>query len=579
MKRILCLKFPGWPLQRLVAARPELRQTLNTRAIVIHRPDARRGDMVRLCSALAWRRGVRPGMPLAEATVLFRSEQEVMYAEHDPAADLKLLAKIAAWCERYSPLVGWETIPGGRKELLSALPPASEPEALYLDITGIGALFGGEEKLAENLLEEVICRGFTARVGIASTIGAAWALAAEEPDNDSSFREAKDVPSPRYSGERVRVRGRVGTDSTPHPGPLPGVPGRGSDVDLTSVLTPLPLTSLRLSDEHLATLGELGLTTIGQLLALPRQSLSSRFGPGLLLRLDQALGEASELIQPHHPPPAFQAEWLLEHPTQRREEVELILQQLVERVAIQLAQRQAGAVRMACRLDVAGHEPLSFTMGLYRPTASQKHLLELVQMQLERLRLSGAVGRVGLSVLLTAPLEIHQAQLFDDISLRSARARALLLDRLSSRLGAEAVLQPLLRAEALPERRARLVAVAGLKSRGAGEQRGRGAKKSPSLPRSSAPLLPCHRPLLLLSPPQAIETTALAPDGPPVRFWHERREQRIARHWGPERIETAWWRGRIVCRDYYRVETITGQGYWLFRERRKGGWFLHGAFE
>ena len=492
-------------------------------------------------------------MPLAEATVLFRNEQEVVYAEHDSAADLKLLAKIAAWCERYSPLVGWETIPGGRKELLSALPPPPEPEALYLDITGIGALFSGEEKLAENLLEEVTRRGFMARVGIAGTVGAAWALATEDAEDDSSFRKAKDEV-------------------------------RGSDADLISVLAPLSLTTLRLNDEHLATLHELGLTTIGQLLALPRQSLSSRFGPGLLLRLDQALGEASELIQPHHAPPAFQAEWLLEHPTQRGEEIELILQQLVERVAIQLAQRQAGAVRMACRLDVAEHEPLSFSVGLYRPTASHKHLLELVQMQLERLKLPGAVGRVGLSVLLTSPLETHQAQLFDDVSLRSARAQALLLDRLSSRLGAEAVLQPLLRAEALPERGMRLVAATGLRSRRAdGKASRRAGKKKrspiPLLASARAPALSCHRPLLLLSPPQAIETTALAPDGPPVRFWHERREQRVARHWGPERIETAWWRGRIVCRDYYRVETTTGQRYWLFRERQKGGWFFHGTFE
>jgi protein ImuB len=326
----------------------------------------------------------------------------------------------------------------------------------------------------------------------------------------------------------------------------------------------------------------LGLTTIGELLALPRQSLSSRFGPGLLLRLDQLLGEASELIQPHHPPPVFQAEWLLEHPTQRREEVGLILEQLVERVANQLSQRQEGAVQLACRLDVAGHEPLRFTVGLYRPTASHKHLLELVQMQLERLRLRGAIGRVGLAVLQTSPLEMHQAQLFDDVSLRSSRAQALLLDRLSSRLGAQAVLQPLLRSDALPERGARLVAATNRETGKRGTRNAeRGTKRKPPLiprcelrvPSSSS------RPLVLLSPPVAIETTAVAPDGPPARLWYENREHRVARHWGPERIETAWWRGRIVRRDYYRVETATGQRFWLFRELREGGWFLHGNYE
>lgn len=526
---------------------------LASRAIVIHRPDPRRGDLVRLCSALAWRCGVRPGMPLAEATALFRHEREYLLAEHDPAADLKLLAKIAAWCDRYSPLVGWETVPGGRRELLASLPPPAEPEALYLDITGIGPLFGGEEKLAADLLGEVTQRGFAARAGIAGTVGAAWAMA--------------EVGERGRRGEREKGGGDLCFRAAPHD-------------DLSVALTPLPLTTLRLSDDHLATLRALGLTTIDELLALPRKGLSSRFGPGLLLRIDQALGEASELIQPHHPPPAFQAEWLLEHPTQRREEIELILRQLVERVAAQLAQRQAGAVRLACRLDAAGHPPLSFTVGLYRPTAALKHLLELVQMQVERLRLPGAIGRVGLAVLLTAPLETHQAQLFDDVSLRSARAQAMLLDRLSSRLGAAAVLRPLLRSDPLPERRFRLVAVSSAGSaRRKGERgKGRGKQKLP-LPPSPPPLLPAYRPLLLLSPPVRIEATAVAPDGPPARLCYENRDHLVSRHWGPERIETAWWRGRAVRRDYYRVETNTGQRFWLFRELRQGGWFLHGTYE
>jgi protein ImuB len=350
---------------------------------------------------------------------------------------------------------------------------------------------------------------------------------------------------------------------------------------IEDALSPFSIAVLRLSDENVVTLHELGVQTIGQLLALPRKGLSSRFGPGLLLRIDQVLGSAAELIRPHHPPPAFQAEWLLEHPTQRQEEVESILQQLVERLAAQLSQRQEGATRLNCRLDAAGHAPLCFQVGLYRPTASPRHLLELVQMQLERLRWPGAVGRVGLAAVLTSPLEMHQAQLFDDVSLRTSRAQALLLDRLSSWLGDQAVLRPQLASDALPERAVKLVGATAEKKRGRGEKEKRRSRNriSPPLLISSAPLLPSHRPLVLLSPPQAIETTAIAPDGPPVRLLYQRRLERVSRHWGPERIETAWWRGRSVRRDYYRVETASGQRFWLFRELHTGQWFLHGVFE
>ena len=66
---------------------------------------------------------------------------------------------------------------------------------------------------------------------------------------------------------------------------------------------------------------------------------------------------------------------------------------------------------------------------------------------------------------------------------------------------------------------------------------------------------------------------------PPRQFCLAGKQYRLARHWGPERIETGWWRGQSAGRDYFRVETATGARYWLFRRLRDGKWFLHGTFE
>jgi protein ImuB len=74
------------------------------------------------------------------------------------------------------------------------------------------------------------------------------------------------------------------------------------------------------------------------------------------------------------------------------------------------------------------------------------------------------------------------------------------------------------------------------------------------------------------------EVMAVAPDGPPVRFRLGDVLHRVAQAHGPERIETAWWRGPTVRRDYYIVETDSGERFWLFRRLRDGGWFLHGMF-
>jgi protein ImuB len=87
-----------------------------------------------------------------------------------------------------------------------------------------------------------------------------------------------------------------------------------------------------------------------------------------------------------------------------------------------------------------------------------------------------------------------------------------------------------------------------------------------------------ERPLFLFRPPIPILVTAVVPDGPPARFSCDGGTQNITRHFGPERIETGWWRKRGVRRDYYRVETETGSRFWLFRSLGDGRWYLHGEF-
>jgi protein ImuB len=84
--------------------------------------------------------------------------------------------------------------------------------------------------------------------------------------------------------------------------------------------------------------------------------------------------------------------------------------------------------------------------------------------------------------------------------------------------------------------------------------------------------------LWLISPPERLEVVSIVPDGPPLRFQFSGRSHTVACHWGPERIETGWWRSSAVRRDYYRVETAGGERFWLFRRLHDGAWFLQGEF-
>ncbi len=163
-----------------------------------------------------------------------------------------------------------------------------------------------------------------------------------------------------------------------------------------------------------------------------------------------------------------------------------------------------------------------------------------------------------------------------------------LIDRLSNRLGADAVTLLRPHASHIPERAD--VRVPALQALGyeppwpyGGRPHGRGASRPP----------------FLLKRPEPIEVLAGVPDGPPVRFIWRRVERRVARAEGPERIAPEWWRHlsltddqkRPRARDYYTIEDQNGSAYWVFRHGLYGGddadessggdpprWYLHGLF-
>jgi protein ImuB len=417
---------------------------------------------------------------------------------------------------------------------------------LFLDVTGIGVLFEGEEKLGQEVVADLARLGYEGRVAVADTIGMAWAL-------------VKQINSPDVQVLQL------------------------------SVFRNLPIDLLRLPAETVDLLSQLGIERLEQLLALPRESLRARFGELLLLRIDQLLGTAQEVIVPYRPPPQFMEQWVLEYPAEQWEVVEQILRELVQRVATALACRREGVLKLGCRLDCAPGRPVLLEVGLFRPSADQEHLWDLLKMRLEQAALLGPVGRVWLEAALTAPLENRQGELFAGGEHEAQRQLALLIDRCSSRLGPSAVLRPEFTADPLPERAVRYKP--GVKGQGSGirgrrsKVRGRKADSISSrsairrpaqarVPRQSALL----RPLMLHSPPEALDVLSVAPDGPPFSFRLKGKTHEVAGSAGPERIETGWWRGRSVRRDYWRVETAGGQRFWLFRQLADGQWFLHGEY-
>jgi protein ImuB len=597
MKRVLAIWLPNWPVQRLVLSRPELAG----RAVVLHGAGGR-GQCVTACSAEAQRVGVEAGIPVAEAIAILSTlhpsdslpsagrepesferkqggEQRGILEPHDPTADRAGLVELAQWCHRFSPSVGLEE--------------GDAPETLLLDATNLAPLYGGEAELVAQVAHAMRRRGLEARLAIADTVGAAWGLV-------------------RFDDFSPGLCPGVALHGTPHllddPRAEPGAEGE---------LGALPLAALRLPGEMIATLAELGIACVGDVLQLAREQLRSRFGPLLLLRIDQLLGATPEVFAAIDPSEEFAVKQALESPISRTDAIQFTIAQLLDRLAWLLTTRNAGALAVACRFECEGAPAVTVEFGLFQPTASARHLLELAEWQLERVRLPAPVAGIEVRVVRHAPLEQRQGVLFDqERTLESSRPLAALVDRLAGRLGRETVVRCRLRSDSQPELAYREEPLVGSTGGASKRTRASGGRQPSAAGRISAArrrkktkeaqakeaegLRPpldggknvsvkgaLDRPLCLLARPAALVMTmsiasdkpSVVPDKPPTVFRLGREQYQVARHWGPERIETGWWRRERTVRDYYRVETTEGRRFWLFRRLRDGQWFLHAGYE
>lgn len=505
MTRVVSLFLPSWSTDRLRRKAGDAAPSAEAPLVLIGREGNRR--VVLAANAAAVAAGLRPGMPVTKAQVLV---PDLIVQDAEPTADVEALDRLATWLLRYAPVVA-----------------PDPPDGIIIDSTGADHLHGGEAVMLEGLIGRLAMSGIAARGAIADSWGAAHALA-------------------RFAARPTII-----------------APERHD----ASLLEPLPLAALRIDASIVAALRTLGFETIGDILAQPRAPLTLRFGPAIGRRIDQALGDLSEPIDPIRPADLIEVRRSFAEPIGAAETIARYIAKLVD----QLCDRLEAAGLGARRLDLICHRVDSRSqavrVGMATSVRDAKRLTRLLCDKIETIEPGFGIEVMTLAASVAEPIERRQT--VSSLIEESVPDVSDLIDTLMNRVGEQALYRLAPVASDVPER---------------------SVGRIPAMAADTGAAWPGHwpRPSRLLAHPEQVETVALLPDHPPVSFTWRGVRRRLRRGDGPERVFGEWWKRDaelVAVRDYFRVEDDAGERYWLYRagngeDTATGShrWFIHGVF-
>ncbi len=465
------------------------------------------GPVIHAANRAARLAGINAGARVVDMRAIC-SELRVEHA--DIAGDRAALDRLVLWARRWCP---WTVRDGAN--------------GLILDTAGSDHLFGGEAAMLVAMETQLSLLGISARIAVAPTWGAAWALARFGPVRCVCMED-----------------------------------------DVRTKLGVLPVTGLRLGNETVLLLQRLGLKTIGAVMDVPRLSLARRFvraplEANPLLRLDQAMGKLAEPVASLEARPRLRVQSRLAEPIF---DPTPHLPELCENLCQMLTQAGQGCRRLHLTVYRTDGDVSHLDVATSAVTCDPQHLHGLFRDKLEQINPGFGFDLITLEASGVEDMHDHQSRLDggsdDDLHLTQ------LVDRLSAKFGPRAVTQPILRQSHIPERVAgRVAALDGITKIVASSVK--------------------ERPLRLFNHPEEVRVLYEVPEGPPAQFVWRRQTHRVARYSGPERIAPEWWKDRpgTRLRDYFKIENQLGQRIWLYREGLhedgRGGdprWFVHGCF-
>lgn len=349
--------------------------------------------------------------------------------------------------------------------------------------------------------------------------------------------------------------------------------------NLRSALGRLSTDVLDLSREQRRRLYNMGVRRLHDLWRLPGDGLRKRFGSTFVNQLRQAVGERPEPQNYYQPPPAFSSSYDLPCEVENVQLLLPVLEEFLAQLVDFLRHRDLSTSRLKISLVHERQSNTRITLGLRQPSRCPRHLLQLLDIQLNSLTIPAPVvalkmrvmrfdahlgesgqllpGGGGLSGeknggrLAAGKDRKHTAHTMPEGRYRDERLD-LFMEQLQARVGETPIRKVGSVAEHCPEYAAPLL--------------------DPLLTDRQQSTHHCTgnpRPFWLLPEPRILTVR----NG---RLYHRRPLSILS---GPERIETRWWSGTDIRRDYYVALEENGSRLWIYREKSgERRWLLHGIF-
>jgi protein ImuB len=388
------------------------------------------------------------------------------------------------------------------------------PNILLLEIAGSLKLFGGLLSLQQRIAAELENLGFSALLSIAPTPQASTWLA--------------------KAGRRACIQ---------------------KEMELTGALSDLPIRCLGWPDSVNETLSGMGITHVGDCLRLPREGFARRFGTARLLELDRALGRLPDPRQSYRTAERFCSEYELSEEASASDLLLNVCQELLIELERFLLTRQLSVRRVLFSFFHLKEPATHLTLGSMQASRSIEHWFDLLKIKFEELHLPAPVIAIRLAGGQSQALTARSSEFsFDDAGRRRSEPIAHLVERISARIGDESIHGVMTVAEHRPQYAwmpadpAEVPHCAAVPGYWYEERR--------------------RRPLWMLPEPRPLPVE----QGTPMYQGALKLPDR------PERLETGWWDGDGIARDYYLAVNPTGIHVWVYQDRRSEDWYLHGIF-